>query len=78
MVRVGMGGTDLRYRAEFREWSAVLRVTLVSSALSRDSVLSLVDAGGLGVGVGEWRPERRGENGTYGLDPDRDVEVISS
>lgn len=75
MVRVGMG-TDLRYRGEFVEWSAVLDITFVTTALARDSVLSLVDAGGLGVGVGEWRPEKRGQNGTYTIDTTRDVEVV--
>lgn len=77
MVRVGMGGTDLRYRAEFREWSARLTVTYVTTALSRDSVLSLIDAGGLGVGVGEWRPEKRGQNGTYSIDESETVDVIA-
>jgi hypothetical protein len=77
MVRVGMG-TDLRYRGEFRDWSALLDVTFVTGAINRESVLSLIDAGGMGVGVGEWRPEKRGENGTYRLDPDRSVEVLSA
>lgn len=76
MVRVGMGGTDLRYRGEFQEWRAALTVTFVTTALSRESVLSLIDAGGLGVGVGEWRPEKRGQNGTYALDDTREVEVM--
>lgn len=75
MVRVGMG-TDLRYRAEFVEWSAVLTVTYASNALDRGSVLSLVDAGGLGVGIGDWRPEKDGLNGTYAVDDSRDVEVV--
>lgn len=68
---------DLRYRPEFPEWSTVLEVTYVTSSLSRDSVLSLIDAGGMGIGVGEWRPERRGEFGTYKIDLSKDVEVIS-
>ena len=76
MVRVGMGGTDLRYRGEFLDWTAVLTITYVKSTLSRDSVLSLVDAGGQFVGVGEWRPDRKGQNGTYTIDPSRKVEVI--
>lgn len=76
VVRVGKGGTDLRYRPEFREWSTTLDVTYVTSALTQSSVLSLIDAGGLGVGVGEWRPEKRGDNGCYQVDPDRDVEVV--
>lgn len=77
VVRVGRGGTDLRYRPEFLEWATTLTVTYVLSALTRSSVLSLIDAGGLGVGVGEWRPERDGDFGCYRVDPDRTVEVIS-
>jgi len=77
VVRVGRGGADLRYRPEFQKWSTVLEVVYVQSALTRSSVLSLIDAGGMGVGVGEWRPEKDGDFGTYRIDPDRDVEVIS-
>jgi hypothetical protein len=75
MVRVGMG-TDLRYRAEFPEWRSTLKVTYVTSAIDRASVLSLINAGGMGVGVGEWRPEKKGQNGTYAVDSDRAVEVV--
>ena len=77
VVRVGRGGTDLRYRPQFREWATTLTVVYASSALTRNSVLSLIDAGGMGVGVGEWRPERSGEFGTYRIDPDREIEVIA-
>ena len=73
MVRVGMGGTDLRYRGEFLDWTASLDITFVASALSKDSVLALVDAAGMGVGVGEWRPEKRGQNGTFMIDESREV-----
>jgi len=76
VVRVNRGGTDLRYRPEFREWSATLEVLYVTSLLTRASVLSLIDAGGMGVGVGEWRPEKDGDFGTYQIDPTRNVEVI--
>jgi hypothetical protein len=75
VVRVGNGGTDLRYRPFWGEWRTYLDVTYVKSMLTRDSVLSLIEAGGLGVGVGEWRPERRGEYGTYCIDPSRKIEV---
>jgi hypothetical protein len=77
VVRVGQGGTDLRYRPEFPEWSTVLEVTYFTSVLTRDSVLSLIDAGGMGVGVGEWRPEKDGVYGTYKIDQSKQVEVIS-
>lgn len=78
IVRLGgpSRSADLRYRPEFPEWSTTLAVTYVTSSLSRESVLSLIDAGGMGIGVGEWRPEKRGEFGTYAIDQTRTVEVI--
>lgn len=76
VVRIGNGSADLRYRAEFSNWDAVLRVTYVSNALTKGSVLSLIDAGGLGVGVGEWRPEKRGDFGTYQIDTTKEVQVV--
>lgn len=75
VVRVNRGGTDLRYRPEFPEWSTTVEVVYVTSALTRESVLSLIEAGGLGVGVGEWRPEKDGAFGTYCIDPTREVEI---
>lgn len=77
VVKVGMGGTDLRYRPEFTEWTTSIEVTYVKSMLTRESVLSLIEAGGMGVGIGEWRPEKKGDFGTYQIDPTRDIEVLS-
>lgn len=76
VVRVGRGGADLRYRPEFAEWTTVLDVLYVTAMITRNSVLSLIDAGGMGVGVGEWRPEKSGDFGTYRIDPSREVEVL--
>jgi hypothetical protein len=78
IVRLGgmSRSADLRYRPLFPEWTAVLEVHFAASSLSQDSVLSLIEAGGLGVGVGEWRPEKDGDFGTYVLDGNREVEVI--
>lgn len=76
LVTVGRGGHDLRYRPEFSNWTATLDVTYVASALTQGSVLSLIDAGGMGVGVGEWRPSKDGDFGTYRIDDTKQVEVI--
>jgi len=78
VVRLGgpSRSADLRYRPEFPEWSTTLEITYVKSSLSRASLLSLVDAGGMGIGVGEWRPEKRGEFGTFCIDASREVEVL--
>lgn len=75
-VRVGMGKADLRYRPWFTDWNATLRITYVSSAIDLGSLLSLINAGGMGVGVGEWRPEKRGEYGTYRVDDDAELVVV--
>ena len=64
MVRVGMGTADIRYRAEYRDWTAQLRIEFVPSVIDIDSVVALVDAGGTN-GIGEWRPEKSGSYGTY-------------
>jgi hypothetical protein len=77
VVRVGRG-TDLRYRPVFAEWTTELDVLYVKSMLTRNSLLSLIDAGGMGVGVGEWRPEKDGDLGTYQIDTTREVKVISA
>jgi len=75
-VTVGMKGRDLRYRGEFQEWTATLDITYITSALDGDSVLSLIDAAGRGIGVGEWRPEKNGQNGTFRVDDARDVQHL--
>lgn len=76
VVRVGNRGTDLRYRPEFREWKTELTVVYVTSMLTRNSLLSLIDAGGMGIGIGDWRPERNGDFGTYQIDNEREIEVL--
>jgi len=68
---------DLRYRPEFIGWRANLFVTYVQSCISRNSVVNMINAGGMGVGVGEWRPERRGEFGTYRVPDDADIKIIA-
>jgi hypothetical protein len=77
VVRIGMNGTQTRYRGEFTEWSAVLDLTYVTATLDRDSLLSLVDAAGMFVGVGEWRPEKAGESGTFALQ-EADIEIVKT
>ena len=65
MVRVGMGTADIRYRAEFREWSCVLTIRYNARALSAEQITNLVETAGFAVGVGEWRPEKNGQNGLF-------------
>jgi hypothetical protein len=64
MVRLNGQTADIRYRAEYRDWGAVLQIQYIPSVISLDAIVALVDAGGMG-GVGEWRPEKDGAFGTY-------------
>lgn len=65
MVRVGMGTADIRHRAEFETWGAILPVKFNANVLSAEQVASLFEAGGFGVGIGDWRPEKDGVNGRF-------------
>jgi hypothetical protein len=65
MVRVGMGVADIRYRAEFREWSCELEIRYNARALSREQIVNLINIAGFAVGVGEWRPEKNGQFGLF-------------
>lgn len=64
--RNASGVADLRYRAQYWPWSAVLKVRTIGGQFDEKSVLALVDAAGIG-GVGEWRPTSpKSATGTYG------------
>lgn len=66
MVRVGMGTADIRYRGEFRQWYANLTISYNANAqYSLENILNILNAGGYVCGVGEWRPEKDGQNGMF-------------
>lgn len=65
-VRNETGVADLRYRPEYWPWACILKVVYLPTSLSLESVIALVDAGGIG-GVGEWRPaSKKSATGMYG------------
>lgn len=68
MVKVGPGMSkvaDLRYRPIFNEWATNLTIRVNSRALSLEQLVHLFNQAGFSVGVGEWRPERRGDKGMF-------------
>ena len=65
MVRVGMGTADIRYRAEFPEWSTTFTVKYNAGVISLAQLCNLFNLGGFAVGIGEWRPEKGGTYGRY-------------
>lgn len=67
IVRVGMGKTvDLRYRAQFDEWSIPLTIKYNANGMySIDQLLTFIEVGGMTVGIGEWRMEHNGQYGAF-------------
>ena len=66
MVKVGMGTADIRYRGEFKNWYADLTISYTANGqYSLENIVNIINAGGYVCGVGEWRPEREGQNGMF-------------
>lgn len=66
MVRVGMGAADIRYRGEFDNWFMDLVIRFNKNGqYSLEQILNILNAGGLACGLGEWRPEKSGQNGMF-------------
>jgi hypothetical protein len=68
-VKIGMGTSDLRYRGEFENWYMDLTLEYNASGdITLEQILNIINVGGYGCGLGEWRPERDGINGRYHVD----------
>lgn len=66
MVRVGpMKVADIRYRAEFPKWKARLTIRYNSSLMTLAQIVHMLNLGGFGVGVGNWRPAKNGNKGQF-------------
>lgn len=65
MVRIGMGVADLRYRGEFSNWSVKLLCRYNARVMSAEQLLTVFDAAGFAIGVGEWRSARDGSFGMF-------------
>ena len=79
--RVGMGSIDLRYRPAYHGWKCVLKIDFMPHVINLNSVLAIINAGGLG-GVGEWRPSSPKSNsgvyGRYQIDPEANIAVFNN
>lgn len=62
----GVGRTaEVRYRPEFYPWGAEIEVVFSPSVLSTSQIITMFMAAGHGVGIGDYRPERNGDCGTF-------------
>ncbi len=70
VVQRGVGA--VRYRAEFWPWAISVPVKLHEPVVGLPEFIDIVNKTGIGVGIGNWRPEKKGDHGTFEV-----VEVIA-
>lgn len=68
MVTVGMGSADIRFRGQVEDWEAEFLIEFDENIFSVEQILNLLQRAGFSQGLGEWRPEKNGDNGTFELD----------
>ena len=64
-VRIAHGGTDVRFRPEFKEWSMTFEMQYNENVYSIDQIINFINLGGFSCGLGEMRVEKGGNNGAY-------------
>lgn len=64
-VRIAHGGTDVRFRPEFKGWSMTFKMKYNENAYSLDQIINFINLGGFSCGLGEMRVEKGGNNGSY-------------
>jgi hypothetical protein len=70
MVRIGSGlnkKANLAYRGQFTTWAIKISGRFNSTVLSPEALTFLLIEAGLGIGIGEWRNERKGIFGAFRL-----------
>ena len=63
-VRIGIPPRttlDIRYRPDFTEWEATLKIQFDRSVISAEKIINLVARAGFHIGWGENRPEKSGD-----------------
>jgi hypothetical protein len=69
----GIGRTpEVRYRPEYPVWGVILPIKLNPGVISIQQLTMMFRAAGHGVGVGDYRPERDGDCGTFDVVSERD------
>jgi hypothetical protein len=72
----GVGRTpEMRYRPEYPVWGVELEVELNPQVISAAQLATMFRAAGHGVGIGDYRPERDGDCGTFDVVPPSEFEA---
>lgn len=66
VVQAGRG--NLRYRPVFWPWSMDVAITFNTDQIKAQDVVNLIQQAGFSIGIGDWRPEKNGQYGTFEVD----------
>ncbi len=65
VIALPYGVRDLRYRAEFPEWSIDLKILFNPNVISAEAIVNLLENAGFAIGIGDHRPQKNGSNGMF-------------
>ncbi len=74
VVTIGQGTTDLRYRPEFQNWHATIKVEFLENVISPEQIINIFEMAGFVCGIGEDRPNKKGH--TFGMFTVGEFEVV--
>ena len=78
-VKIGGSSTDLRFRPQFDNWYTTLPIKYNTAVISPEQLVHIFNLAGFGVGVGENRPEKRGNCwGTFHVASDVELEALEA
>lgn len=64
--RVGVGKTPMPiYRPEYTKWEVDVDIKYNAAIINPSLIVNLLDLAGFGVGLCEWRPEKKGTMGMF-------------
>ena len=64
-VRIAHGGTDVRFRPEFKDWTMTFEIEYNENVYSLEQLINFINLGGFSCGLGEMRVEKGGNFGSY-------------
>lgn len=69
MVRVGTfkDAADIRFRGQVSGWSMTFMIKFNADLFTAGQVINLLNIAGFSGGIGEWRPEKNGDFGTFSV-----------
>lgn len=73
MARLPKGPAMMAYRGRFDSWAMEIPIRYNANAISLEQLLNLVNLAGFSVGIGAFRPEKKGIYGQFRIDGVREV-----